>query len=128
MLTKIYVIHDVVSDAFMSPFYSPQDGSAVRAVVTQLRDPNSMLAQHPADYSLYRIGEFDDQLGVITAVDPIHLVGRVSSFLYAALDRPETLAESRIGVDETTFGLTPAGQNAIDEEMIRRQSEAEGKE
>jgi len=81
MNTKIFSIYDEASQAYMMPFFSPQNASAIRAVVTQLKDPNSMLAQHPEDFTLYAIGHYDDQLGVLSTMIPTELVGKLIDYL-----------------------------------------------
>lgn len=62
---KYYVmsIYDKAIGAFMQPFFSPTLDSATRAVRTCLQDPAHQFSQHPADYSLVHLGQFDDQSG-----------------------------------------------------------------
>lgn len=81
MNTKIFSIYDEASQAYMMPFFSPQNASAIRAVVTQLKDPNSMLAQHPDDFTLYAVGFYDDRTGLIEANTVPELVGKLVDYL-----------------------------------------------
>lgn len=85
MITKIFSIYDEATATFMLPFYSPQTASAVRLVVVQLKDTNSMLSQHPIDYTLYEMGTFDDQLGIIIPLEPMALIGKLVDYLELAI-------------------------------------------
>ena len=66
MKQNVYAIHDVKADAFLQPFFLPTDGVAVRAIVDCLDDPNHNFAAHPSDYTLFKIGEFDNSIGEFT--------------------------------------------------------------
>ena len=81
MNTKIFSIYDEASQAYMMPFFSPQNASAIRAIVTQLKDPNSMLARNPEDFTLYCVGAYDDQQGVLTTLEPSQLIGKIIDYL-----------------------------------------------
>lgn len=65
MKLQVYAIYDGVAGAFMTPFFMQTDGQAIRAFSDNLNSEDSMLAQHPADFVLYNIGEFDDSTGEI---------------------------------------------------------------
>lgn len=84
MNTKIYSIYDEASQAYMMPFFSPQNASAIRAVVTQLKDPNSMLAHNPEDFTLYCIGGYNDQTGLIdNNMQNPELIGKLVDYVGA---------------------------------------------
>lgn len=85
METKIFSVYDEASEAYMMPFYSWQNASAIRAVVQQMQDPQSMLSLHPKDFSLYHMGSFNDQDGKIDAISPPILIGRLTDYLELAI-------------------------------------------
>lgn len=65
MVKKIYSIYDEKSEAFLQPFFLDTHGQAIRAIVDCLTDPNHNFARHTADYTLFHLGEFDDQDGTL---------------------------------------------------------------
>lgn len=61
MATLIVVtIHDAALGAFMRPWFAQSAGQARRMFGDEVARPESDLHKHPADYSLYQIGTFDD--------------------------------------------------------------------
>lgn len=49
----------------MTPFFNATDGLAERSFLHLALDGSKMVAQHPMDFHLFRIGEFDDSRGVL---------------------------------------------------------------
>ena len=76
---KMYSIHDSKGGFYSNPFYARQNGEAIRSFMNAVDDPspNNLMHRHPADYSLFEIGSFDDLTGVITPIDPKHLCNGV---------------------------------------------------
>ena len=66
MVKKIYSIYDEKSEAFLQPFFMDTNGQAIRAIVDCLSDPQHNFSRHSADYTLFLIGQFDDQDATIT--------------------------------------------------------------
>ncbi|WNK12725.1 MAG: nonstructural protein [Microvirus sp.] len=75
MKLKIYSIYDAKVDAYSQPFYSPTNGSALRAFSDHVNEAGSNPNKHPEDYYLYELGEFNDQDGTITGNKPTRLGG-----------------------------------------------------
>jgi hypothetical protein len=68
-LSKMYSIFDKKSDLFANPFVEKTDGTAVRAITDLIRQqPNAPFAQYSQDYTLYRIGEFDERSGLVASL------------------------------------------------------------
>lgn len=44
----------------MHPFFMPSKGLAIRAFSDTAQDSKSSIAAHPADYTLFELGEFND--------------------------------------------------------------------
>lgn len=68
MKISIFTVFDQKASAFLQPFFSPTVGTAIRAFSDTINDPNSMLSKHPADFTLFEIGGFDDQSGVVDSL------------------------------------------------------------
>jgi hypothetical protein len=66
MIKKMYSIYDVKAEAFFPPFYTETEGLALRMIMETLSDPNSNLSKYPADFTLFYLGEFDDNTAEIT--------------------------------------------------------------
>lgn len=70
MKINVYSVFDVKAAVYANPFYMPNDAVAVRGFVGAVNSPESMLYKHPEDYMLYRLGTFDDSIGLMTAENP----------------------------------------------------------
>lgn len=75
MALKVYSVHDAKAGCFNRPLFQRSDGEALRAFVDEAgRTGESLVAQHPEDFSLFRIGEFEELTGVLTPhPEPVHL-------------------------------------------------------
>lgn len=65
MIKKIFCILDEKANAFLTPFVSENAATATRALQGAANDKQSFLGLYPEDYSVYELGSFDDQTGVI---------------------------------------------------------------
>lgn len=70
----VFSVLDNVAGVFQLPFFSPSRGSAERAYRDSLTDSASPASKHPADYDLYFIGFYDDELGTLLPAEPELLV------------------------------------------------------
>ena len=84
MRMNVYTIFDVASGAYLRPWFVQADGQALRAFSDLCTDATHEIGKHPEDYSLFRIGTFDDNKG--------QLVGEAPECLATAL---EMVAASR---------------------------------
>lgn len=67
MKHNLYSIYDVKADAYLPPFTLHQDGMAVRAFRDCCNDDTHNFGKNPGDYTLFKLGEFDDQSGLVTS-------------------------------------------------------------
>ena len=75
MIQFIYTIHDSKALAFLPPFYLHNKNMAQRSFGDAVNDIETQFNKHPEDYSLWEIGEFDDQTGEIIYYTPHHALG-----------------------------------------------------
>jgi hypothetical protein len=61
MLQKLFAIYDSKAESFTNPVYLSSTGLAVRTFSDSVQDPESQFAKHPADYTLFELGTYDDQ-------------------------------------------------------------------
>ena len=73
MLTGIYSIKDAKS-TFMPCTVDVNDATAVRNFEHAVRQPDSILASHPNDFALFKLGEYDNESGVISPLFPPQLL------------------------------------------------------
>lgn len=78
---KLYQLRDEKSGNFRPPFAHAVDIDALRAVhsVAQQKDVNNPLANYPADFRLYKTGEFDAASGRIKQDETFYDMGTIAS-------------------------------------------------
>lgn len=73
MVYGLYVIRDVKS-VWMTPSIDISDQTAIRNFEHAALNNQSLFRSHAKDFSLYRIGSFDDQTAEIQPCVPVHLM------------------------------------------------------
>lgn len=68
MKLQIFALYDKKALAYVDVFHFPQIGQAIRQVEDLLKTQHP-LSKHPADYDLYKLGDFDDVSGEICPTD-----------------------------------------------------------
>ncbi len=71
MKTQIFVIYDNKADAYLPPWFVTTNAMAVRAFSDCVNDPKHNFGMHPEDYTLFKIGVFDNANANIQAHGPI---------------------------------------------------------
>lgn len=79
MKLGIYSIHDA-HVGFMAPVTDMNDVTALRNFSVQV-NTNETIKRHSLDFSIYRIGTFDSDSGIIEAQIPPEIVANASSLL-----------------------------------------------
>ena len=72
-------IRDSKADAWLTPMHFQSSAHALRAFGDIVNDATSDFAKHPEDYTIYKIGEFNDETGQIKSQvpDPIALAANL---------------------------------------------------
>lgn len=75
-ILKLFATHDIKADSFMQPFCAPHAGVATRGFTDAITRPQqpSDISNHPEDFNLYELGEFDSHTGVISPQDRPQLI------------------------------------------------------
>lgn len=63
MIHKIYTIYDEKAEAYLPPFFLPNDAMAIRTFSDCVQSPEHQFGKHPSDYTLMSSGHFDDLSG-----------------------------------------------------------------
>jgi len=74
MKLNAYTIYDVASGTYMRPFFSGADGEAVRGFKDIATDAEHAVGQHPEDYTLHRVGWWNDTTGELCGESPEKLI------------------------------------------------------
>lgn len=70
MLMQFYSIFDTAAGVYLRPFVSQADGEATRMFSDLCTDGDHPVGRHPEDYSLFRLGSFNDQNAIIDGHSP----------------------------------------------------------
>lgn len=73
---KIYAIMDNALQRFMQPFFTHANAAAIRAFRDHVNEKGSPTNMHPDDYTLYYLGDFNEENGRITP-EPTPLINAV---------------------------------------------------
>lgn len=80
MILQIFTIYDAMCRAYLKPFYDHNKGSALRGFGDEANNKESKLCQHAGDFTLFHIGEFDDQDCSIKMFDAHVPLGKALEF------------------------------------------------
>ena len=74
MKVGVYAVYDVCSAVYDGPVPATTDAVAVRNFSNMCRNPESAIGTSPEDYTLFRVGTWNDANGEITPEAPQKLV------------------------------------------------------
>lgn len=60
MLLKVFSVYDVKVGAYLPPLFFRSKLEAIRAFSSAVADSQHQFCQHPEDYTLFELGEWDD--------------------------------------------------------------------
>lgn len=69
MSKYLYAIHDSKVGAYMPPMAFRSNGEAIRSFLQMADDPQGIVGKFPHDFTLMKLGEWDERLGKITAAE-----------------------------------------------------------
>ena len=61
MQHKMFCIYDQKAEAYLTPFFLPNENMAIRTFSDCVNSENHQFGKHPGDYSLIHLGTWDDQ-------------------------------------------------------------------
>lgn len=80
MKQLMYAVYDSKAKAFCRPFFAAVEAVALRAFEGGANDPENEIGRHPNDFSLFQVGEFDDDTGVVRPLEQHINFGLASQF------------------------------------------------
>lgn len=75
MKMLVLAVYDSATEAYLQPIFTNAKGSAVRTFMDLAEDPSHPFSKHTDHYSLFEIGTWDDNRGVLTTMNPIRIIG-----------------------------------------------------
>jgi hypothetical protein len=66
MKVGLYCVLDRASGVYDGPVPSTTDGTALRNFTHMAKNPDSAIGKNPSDFSLWRVGEWNDAEGAVT--------------------------------------------------------------
>lgn len=65
MNLSVFALYDQKAKAFLQPFFLPNEEVAKRAMTQHLQNPDTEISKFPSDYTLFQLGDYDDNTGEI---------------------------------------------------------------
>jgi len=98
MKVQLYAIFDTCSGIYEKPFISTADDVVKRQFQDLAIAADSPVSKHPEHYSLWRLGNFDDNTGKI--------IDEKNECLWTAL---EAISQSQIVAPDNVTNISPGG-------------------
>ena len=74
MIHKIFSVYDSAVGSYLTPFFAPSKGAALRSFRDAVNNRDHQFNKYAADYTLFELGEFDDNNGsVVMLSTPLSL-------------------------------------------------------
>lgn len=67
MIKKIYAAYDSKAQTYLNPITMHSKGEAIRAWIELSNDDRTQFCKYPADFTLFEIGEYDDEKALLLA-------------------------------------------------------------
>lgn len=79
MLVQYFAVYDSAIKAYMHPFAAKSVGDALRMFSDAANSPDSQLCRHSADFTLFKIAEYNDETGQFTPLQAFPNLGTALS-------------------------------------------------
>lgn len=80
MILKMFTVYDSKAEAYLPPFFMRSNGEAVRSFIQASNDQSSNFCKFPGDFTLFKVGEYDDQTCSIHVLQAIENLGCAIDF------------------------------------------------
>lgn len=81
MILKIFTVFDCKAESYLPPFHAGSTGLALRSFADAVNRSDHFFNKHPSDYTLFEIGEFDDQSALYTMLPALLSLGCAIEYL-----------------------------------------------
>lgn len=80
MIHQVYAIRDLKAEAYLQPFFSSNDSTALRSFAEACNKSDTPFSKHPADFAIFHVGYFNDENGEM-GMAKLRNMGLASDFL-----------------------------------------------
>ena len=77
---SVFAVFDSAAGAYLPPFFMQTTGLAVRAFTEACNDSGHQFHRHSGDYTLFRIGLFDENTGSLFSLEAYERLGSGNEF------------------------------------------------
>ncbi len=81
MIQKIFTIYDEKARAYITPFFLPEAGMAIRTFADCVNSDSHQFGKHPSDYTLFTLGGWDDTDGKFNPLLSVQSLGNGVEFI-----------------------------------------------
>lgn len=81
MLVKVFSVFDSKAECFLPPFYQQTTGLAIRAFAAACNKEDHDFHMHSEDFSLFELGEFDQEAGTFVQYEAKKALGLAKQFV-----------------------------------------------
>lgn len=81
MNLKIFTIFDAKAEAYQTVFTARATGEAIRQFADMANDHDTQIGRHPADFTLFELGEFDLHSGIISPLETKRPLGVAHEYI-----------------------------------------------
>lgn len=68
-MLKIFTVYDSKAEAYLQPFFAPTIAVAIRSFTKAADNPSHDFHHFPGDFTLFELGEWDEQAGTTFMYD-----------------------------------------------------------
>lgn len=95
MKTNLYAIYDTAAGIYMKPWQALTDDQAMREFSDIVAMPDSAIGKHPEDYSLSKVGNYNDgnahidnyeNITLLTGLETVALINRTAQAVFEKTD------------------------------------------
>lgn len=83
MMMRIFSVYDSKANSYMLPFFIQNAPMAIRSFANAANDPATDIGKFPTDFTLFEIGTYDDQGGLLEPIQPFINHGLASTYVKA---------------------------------------------
>lgn len=80
MILEVYSLYDNATKTYGQPFFQVTRNQALRTFRQWAQDPLGTVKASPSDYTLLKIGEFDDSTCTLTPLEVLDSLGNANQF------------------------------------------------
>lgn len=91
MVSKVFSVYDSKAGIYMPPFLLRSKGDAIRGFTDLCNDEKTAVCRHPSDFTLFELGEFDDDKGEFVMYNAKISLGVAIEFKRAPLEEAPLL-------------------------------------